>query len=280
MLPRRLILAAAAALAFVGLGCSNTPAHAQNPITIGFGMALTGGLAPNGKAALLAMQIWEDDINAKGGLLGRPVKLVYYDDQTNPANDARHLHQAARRRQGRPDRVSGYATNMIAPAMPIIMQHNRTFLSLFGLAVNSEFHYPKYFSMHADRRPEAEAELRRTASSTVAMAQNPKPQTLAMVGADAEFPHNAMDGAREHRQGSRAEDRLRQDLSADHDRLHADRARDPGDQSRYRARLLLSARHRRHDPRRQRGRAEDASCSAAAWSGCRAPRSRRSLARC
>ena len=61
-------------------------ARAADPITIGFGMALTGGLAPNGKAALLAMQVWESDINAKGGLLGRPVKLVYYDDQSNPAN--------------------------------------------------------------------------------------------------------------------------------------------------------------------------------------------------
>ena len=55
------------------------------PITIGFGMALTGGLAPNGRSALLAMQIWESEINAKGGLLGRPVKLVYYDDQSNPS---------------------------------------------------------------------------------------------------------------------------------------------------------------------------------------------------
>lgn len=54
-------------------------------MTIGFGMALTGGLAPNGKAALLAMQIWEEDINKRGGLLGRPVKLVYYDDQSNPS---------------------------------------------------------------------------------------------------------------------------------------------------------------------------------------------------
>jgi branched-chain amino acid transport system substrate-binding protein len=60
-------------------------ARAADPITIGFGMALTGGLAPNGKAALLAMQIWEEETNAKGGLLGRPVKLVYYDDQSNPA---------------------------------------------------------------------------------------------------------------------------------------------------------------------------------------------------
>jgi hypothetical protein len=56
------------------------PARAVDPITIGFGMALTGGLAPNGKAALLAMQIWAEEINAKGGLLGPPVKLIYYDD--------------------------------------------------------------------------------------------------------------------------------------------------------------------------------------------------------
>src|SRR6476620_948686 len=139
MLPRRLALAAAVTFACIA------SASAQNPITIGFGMALTGGLAPNGKAALLAMQIWESDINAKGGLLGRPVKLLYYDDQSNPATipgiytkllDVDKVDLV----------VSGYATNMIAPAMPIIMQHNRTFLSLLGLAVNSEFKYPKYFS--------------------------------------------------------------------------------------------------------------------------------------
>ena len=61
------------------------PAPAAEPITIGFGMALTGGLAPNGKAALLAMQFWAENENAHGGLLSRPVKLIYYDDQSNPA---------------------------------------------------------------------------------------------------------------------------------------------------------------------------------------------------
>src|ERR1700746_2320566 len=59
-------------------------AQAAEPIRIGFGMALTGGLAAAGKTALLAMQIWQDDVNAKGGLLGRPIKLVYYDDQSSP----------------------------------------------------------------------------------------------------------------------------------------------------------------------------------------------------
>ena len=57
----------------------------KEPIKIGFGMAQTGPLGPNGKSALLAMDIWVEEINAKGGLLGRPVKLVHYDDQSNPS---------------------------------------------------------------------------------------------------------------------------------------------------------------------------------------------------
>ena len=60
-------------------------AGAAEPIKIGFGMGLTGGLASAGKSALLAMKIWEEETNAKGGLIGRPVKLIYYDDQSNPA---------------------------------------------------------------------------------------------------------------------------------------------------------------------------------------------------
>ncbi|HQT79239.1 MAG TPA: amino acid ABC transporter substrate-binding protein [Rhodopila sp.] len=180
----------AAAMLLAGL-----PARAADPITIGFGMALTGGLAPNGKAALLAMQVWEEEINAKGGLLGRPVKLVYYDDQSNPANvpaiytkllDVDKVDLV----------VSGYATNMVAPAIPVIIQHNRTFLGLLGLDANAEFHYPNYFSISPTGGPHPKQSFSK-GFFEVAMAQNPKPKTLAIVGADAEFPHNAMDGARE-----------------------------------------------------------------------------------
>ena len=69
-------------------------------------MALTGPLAPNGKQALLGAQIWAEEVNAKGGLLGRKVELVHYDDQSNPLDRAGHLHQAARRRQSRSRRRS------------------------------------------------------------------------------------------------------------------------------------------------------------------------------
>jgi branched-chain amino acid transport system substrate-binding protein len=91
--------------------------------------------------------------------------------------------------------VSGYATNMVAPAMPIVIGHNRTFLSLFGLAVNTEFNYPKYFSFLPIGGMNPKQEQAR-GFFAIAMEQNPKPTTLAIVGADAEFPRNAMDGAR------------------------------------------------------------------------------------
>jgi branched-chain amino acid transport system substrate-binding protein len=71
------------ALALAGTGVFT--ARAADPIKIGFGMAQSGGLSANGKPALLAIQIWKDDVNKKGGLLGPPVELVFYDDQTNPA---------------------------------------------------------------------------------------------------------------------------------------------------------------------------------------------------
>src|SRR5690242_16996462 len=71
------------ALAMVSLAA---PALAADPIKVGFSMALTGPVSPNGKQLLLSLEIWRDDINAKGGLLGRPVELVFYDDQSNPSN--------------------------------------------------------------------------------------------------------------------------------------------------------------------------------------------------
>ena len=180
---------AGAATAFAG------SARAQaKPLTIGFGMALTGGLAPNGKAALLAMQIAEEDINARGGILGRPVKLVYYDDQSNPST-VPGLYTKLLDVDKVDIVVSGYATNMVAPAMPIVMQKDRTFFSLLGLAVNSEFHYPRYFSITPTGGPKPKESFAE-GFFAVAAEQNPKPQTLAMVGADAEFPRNAMEGAR------------------------------------------------------------------------------------
>ena len=169
-------------------------ARGADPIKIGFGMALTGGLSANGKPALLALQIWKDDVNKKGGLLGRPVELVYYDDQTNPATVPGIYSKLLD-----VDKVdlitSGYGTNLIAPLMPIAMERKLTIIGMFGLANNEKYQYPNYFQIQpAGPDPQTSTAI---GFFELANKQNPKPQTVAMVGADAEYPQNALVGARE-----------------------------------------------------------------------------------
>jgi branched-chain amino acid transport system substrate-binding protein len=180
-----------------GLAAAPTPASAQSgePLKIGFSLALTGPLAPNGKQALLGAKIWEEEINAKGGLLGRKVELINYDDQSNPATVPGIYTKLLD--VDKVDVVVGpYGTNLNAPALPVVMQKGKTFVGLFGLDVNSEFHYPKYFSMLPTGPKPREAFTE--GFFQVAVAQNPKPQTLALTSEDAEFSRNACEGAREN----------------------------------------------------------------------------------
>jgi branched-chain amino acid transport system substrate-binding protein len=184
-----------AVLAALSLGSACAQAASGEPIQIGFGMALTGPLAPNGKMSLVAMKIWEEDVNARGGLLGRPVKLIYYDDQSNPGTvpgiytkllDVDRVDFA----------VSPYASTQIAPAMPIMMQRQRLYLSLFGTGINDEVKYDRYFSMLPTGPTPKPAFT--TGFFKVALKQDPKPQTIALAAADAEFGRNACEGAREN----------------------------------------------------------------------------------
>ncbi len=164
-LARALAALTTCALLFAGAAW----AQSGEPIKIGYGISQTGGLAPNGKSALLAQKIWEEDINAKGGLLGRPVKLIYYDDQTNPAT------------------VPGIYTKLL--------DVDKVDLIIGGYGTN-EFHYPNYFAM-IPAGPAPKTAFTKGFFDT-AMAQNPKPQTVAIVAADAEFSVNASEGARDN----------------------------------------------------------------------------------
>jgi branched-chain amino acid transport system substrate-binding protein len=126
-----------ALFATAALLASMTPvARAAEPITIGFSMELTGPLAVVGKTGLLAMQIWAEDVNARGGLLGRPVRLVFYDDQSNSS-----LVPGIYTKLIDIDKVnllvSSYGTNLVVPALPVVIQNNRLFFGLFALAANS-----------------------------------------------------------------------------------------------------------------------------------------------
>jgi len=180
------------------VGFALTAVHstwAADALRIGFSMPLTGAVAVNGKPALLGTQIWAENVNAKGGLLGRKVELIYYDDQSNPA-----LVPSIYSKLLDVDKVDiaipGYSTNMTAPFMPTAIERNLLVVSFFCLALNDQFHYPRYFSM-VPFGPQPKISLSK-GFFDIAAAQDPKPQTVAVVSADAEFALAAADGAREN----------------------------------------------------------------------------------
>ena len=189
-------------------------ALAADPLKIGFSMAQSGPLAGSGKSALLAMRIWAEDQNAKGGLLGRPVQLVYYDDQSNPANvppiytkllDVDKVDLI----------VSGYATPIIAAALPIAMQHDIVLMGLFGLANNAKLNYDKYFGV----APVGEdpANVATKPFFDVADTLHPKPSTIAVITPDIQFGHAVLEGVRNAAKATNMKVVLRPNVSAKHD---------------------------------------------------------------
>jgi len=164
-----------------------------SPIRIGYCLSLTGPLAGNSLSARLAHDIWREDINRRGGLLGRPVELVRYDDRADAS-----LVPGIYERMMDEDKVDlvigGYGTNTILPAMPLIMERQRFFVGLMGLGVNNALAYPNYFAM-IPTGPDPNAALTE-GFFALAAEQRPRPATVALLSADAEFSRNPILGAK------------------------------------------------------------------------------------
>lgn len=166
---------------------------ASSPIRIGYCLSLTGPVAGNSLSARLAHDIWREDVNSRGGLLGRPVELVCYDDRADAS-----LVPGLYMRLIDEDKVDlvigGYGTNTTLPAMPLIMERQRFFVGLMGLGVNNALAYPNYFAM-IPTGPDPNAALTE-GFFALAAEQNPRPATVALVSADAEFSRNPILGAK------------------------------------------------------------------------------------
>ena len=169
------------------------PAQAADPIKVGMSLALTGTGAPAGKMLQAAIDIWRDDVNAKGGLLGRPVEVIVYDDQSNPASVPGLYTKLIS--VDKADLLLGpYGTNFVAPAMPTIIQNKRMVISYTAIGINDQYHYDKYFSMVPVGTDGVYAFSK--GFFEMAAKQSPQPKTVAIIAADAEFAQAAAHGAR------------------------------------------------------------------------------------
>jgi branched-chain amino acid transport system substrate-binding protein len=167
----------------------------EQPIRIGYCLSLTGPLASNGKTARLVHQIWEQDINRKGGLLGRKVEMVCIDDETNPKL-VPDIYKRLLDDTKVDLLVGGYGDNSVSPAMPLVMERKRYLVGLMALAVNASLNYPNYFVMIPTGPHPVEALTEGFFS--LAANQSPKPTTMAILAADAPFSKAPVQGAKAH----------------------------------------------------------------------------------
>jgi branched-chain amino acid transport system substrate-binding protein len=178
------------AMAVAVLGLTSGASAEEPPIKIGMSMAQTGGLAAGGKASLLGIEIWRDDINARGGLLGRKVELVVYDDKSSaaetPAIYAKLLDI---------DKVdllfAPYATVPTAPIMPLVKQRGMLLMGNFSFQVNSKVGHDMWFN----NAPWGPADS--WASAFLGLGQKAGGKTVAFLSADQEFAQNLVKTARD-----------------------------------------------------------------------------------
>jgi branched-chain amino acid transport system substrate-binding protein len=187
MKPIRLIAAACAAIAMLASGL----AAAQQPIKVGIGIAQTGPLGGGGKAALLALNMWVDDVNAKGGLLGRKVQLIAYDDQSNPATTP-GIYTKLLDVDKVDLLIAPYGTNPTAPIMPLVKQRDLLLMGNFSFDVNAQIKHDKWFN-NAPWGTGAVAWGATFLEAGKALGG----KTVAFMAADAEFAQNLATGARQ-----------------------------------------------------------------------------------
>ena len=185
---RRTLLGGMTAAAILGL--TSGAVAQQPPIKIGMSMPQTGGLAGGGKASLLGIEIWRDDVNAKGGLLGRKVELVVYDDKSS-ASETPAIYSKLIDVDKVDLLFSPYATVPTAPIMPMVKQRGLLLIGNFSFQVNSKVGHDMWFNNAPWGPPDS------WASSFLDLGQKAGGKTIALLAADQEFAQNLAKTARE-----------------------------------------------------------------------------------
>jgi branched-chain amino acid transport system substrate-binding protein len=186
-----MLAASGAVLALSMLGLQ--PAAAQQPIRIGSTLALTGPLSATAMTHKLVGEIYVEQLNARGGLLGRKVEWLVKDDQSKP-DLARTMYEQLVT-SDKVDLLMGpYATGAILSAMGVAQRYNKVLVHhTFGVPSMSKYEmaFPAW-SLGPDPGT--------TVPNTVfdALAASPKPpKTVAFVTSKFPSIHFLTLGARE-----------------------------------------------------------------------------------
>ncbi len=179
---RHLLAAVLAAFSFAAV--------AQQPVKIGMSMPQTGPLGGGGKAALLALNMWVEDVNAKGGLLGRKVQFIAYDDQTNPGV-VPGIYSKLLDIDKVDLLIAPYGTNVTAPIMPMVKQRDLLLMGNFSFDANAQIKHDKWFN----NAPWGAGALA-WGGTFLQAGRALGGKSIAIMAADAEFAQNLCSGGR------------------------------------------------------------------------------------
>ena len=187
---RRKVLGAAGAAALTATLPGRRAFGQAGQVKIGMSMPQTGSLGAGGKAALVALRMWVDEVNQKGGLLGRKIEFIVYDDQTNPA-----LTPSIYTKLLDVDKVdlliAPYGTVPTAPIMPLVKQRDLLLMGNFSFQVNHTVKHDKWFN----NLPAADASS--WFPGFFEQGQKLGAKSIAFLAADQEFAQNLASGAKE-----------------------------------------------------------------------------------
>ena len=186
---RRKVLKAGAALAAVA-GLPRVARAQAGTVKIGMSMPQTGSLGAGGQAALVALRLWVDDVNQRGGLLNRKVELIAYDDQTNPAN-VPGIYTKLLDVDKVDLLIAPYGTVPTAPIMPMVKQRGLLLMGNFSFQVNAKVQHDMWFN----NSPWNDASS--WSDGFIRAGQKAGAKTIAVLAADQEFAQNLANGARE-----------------------------------------------------------------------------------
>jgi branched-chain amino acid transport system substrate-binding protein len=152
-------------------------------------MALSGPLAGGGRQSQLALQLWAEDVNARGGLLGRKVEVVSYDDQASPA-----LTPGIFSKLVDLDKVdllvAPYGTVPAAAVMPFAKERRLLLIGQIGYQINSKTKHDMWFN----NSPWSDADS--WVGGYFRLGQSVGVKKVAFLASDQEFAQNILAGAK------------------------------------------------------------------------------------
>lgn len=172
--------------------CASPPAQAESqdkkPLRIGVAVSLTGAFGKDGSLVKDAYTLWMETVNAQGGINGHQVEIIFNDDKSDPATNAKLLDKLIVS-----DKVDlllgGFGSSQVFAGVPVA---ERSSFPLISGGASSDKLFERGFKYYFSTLGRATEEVRGCVDVFAAM--DPKPKTAAIIAADILFTSLAAEG--------------------------------------------------------------------------------------